>query len=81
MAKSTVTKGEKVTTKVLITDKEGNHTIADPADVKFKFIEAVTPEDFLISKGIDPPMRDSPLQGKNSITFNQLVELLNEYKG
>lgn len=33
---------------------------------------------FLISKGIDPPIKEAPL---HNLTFIQLVELLNEFKG
>lgn len=37
----------------------------------------ISPEQFLISKGIDPAIKSSPIQ---NITFIQLCELLNEYK-
>jgi hypothetical protein len=36
-----------------------------------------TPEQFLNSKGIDPPIKEAPLQG---ITFIQLCELMTEFK-
>lgn len=37
----------------------------------------ITPEQFLISKGIDPPIKYSPVQ---NVTFYDLIELLNEFK-
>jgi len=40
---------------------------------KVKGTDAVA---FLISKGIDPPIKSAPL---HNLTFNRLVELLNEF--
>ncbi len=42
-----------------------------------KKVNALSPEQFLNSKGIDPAIKSSPIQ---NITFIQLCELLNEYK-
>lgn len=65
-----------VKTKALVTDKDNNTALVDIEDIKLTVI--LTPEQFLISKGIDPPLRSAPL---NSVSFDKLVELLNEYKG
>ncbi len=38
----------------------------------------IAPEAFLVSKGTDPPIRSAPVQ---NLTFDRLVELMNEFKG
>lgn len=43
-----------------------------------KKLNEPTPEQFLISKGIDPPIKESPL--RLQINFHELAQLLNEFK-
>jgi len=43
--------------------------------------EPVTPEQFLTSKGIgQPPITSAPLQGQYALSYDKLIELLNEFK-
>jgi hypothetical protein len=56
--------------KKIVEKKVGNNVIIDIEDIR------QTAEQFLISKGINPPIKSAPIQ---NLTFEQLCALMTEY--
>lgn len=70
----------KKTVEEKIIDKIENDFIVIEPEIRtagFHQVAKITPEQFLISKGIDPAIKEAPIQ---NITFVQLTELMDEYK-